>query len=448
MKRTVLTIGVVCIMSLVLPPSRHAAEMGKFSYDDFSEPKQCGICHGDIYREWQQSLMSQAFTHPWDDVEYFKLALPHALKLEKVSEVKAGCIGCHAPVAFLAGDIPPQLPAAGTRANESVSCDICHGITGSTEEVPFNASYVINPGKVKYGSRKDSEPQFHQVEYSGYTGSPELCANCHDERSPFGAWVKETYREWKAGPYGKEGVRCQDCHMHYAPGKAAGMGKERPDIAHHVFHGPHFNQKLKGSVDLALYADSAEAKRGSKVVIRAVLHNGKAGHYVPSGSTEERMLWLEVEAVDGKGNAKRIPVDRKGFPGEEFTIADSQAFAYQAMGEIMEIPGYRGVSRDGRVPDGSRIFRRPYFDPEGRMTICQWYTAKNTDIDYRIGPRETKVETYTWTVPDAFPPQTATIKANLYFSLVPSSVGEFLKLPPDEYEARPVNSATLELNIK
>ena len=79
----------------------------------------------------------------------------------------------------------------------------------------------------------------------------------------------------------------------------------------------------------------------------------------------------------------------------------------------MEIPEYKGVSRDGNLPDGSRIFRRPYFDPQGRMTICQWFTEKNTDIDYRIGPRETRLETYTWNVPDTLSPEIATITATL-----------------------------------
>jgi hypothetical protein len=118
------------------------------------------------------------------------------------------------------------------------------------------------------------------------------------------------------------------------------------------------------------------------------------------------------------------------------------------MGEIMEIPGYKGISRDGKVPDGSRIFRRPFFDPQGRMTICQWFTEKNTDIDYRIGPRETKLETYTWTVPATFSGQSADITATLYYSLVPSSVGEFLKLPPYSYEAKLVNKASLTLKIR
>jgi len=78
--------------------------------------------------------MSQSFTHEWDQVEYFKLALPHTLKLEKVSGVKGGCIACHGPLAFLSGDIPPKPVEAGTRVNEGVSCEICHNITGTTEK--------------------------------------------------------------------------------------------------------------------------------------------------------------------------------------------------------------------------------------------------------------------------------------------------------------------------
>jgi hypothetical protein len=54
--------------------------------------------------------------------------------------------------------------------------------------------------------------------------------------------------------------------------------------------------------------------------------------------------------------------------------------------------------RDG-IPVGDRIFRKPYFDPQGRMTIQQWNTASQ-GVDYRLGPRETKLETFTFTIPD------------------------------------------------
>ncbi|MCK7525399.1 MAG: hypothetical protein MZV64_51230 [Ignavibacteriales bacterium] len=64
--------------------------------------------------------------------------------------------------------------------------------------------------------------------------------------------------------------------------------------------------------------------------------------------------------------------------------------AYQDMGIALNDPNFKGVQRDG-IPIGDRIFRMPYFDPQGRMTIQQWNTASQ-GVDYRIGPRETKLE--------------------------------------------------------
>ena len=435
----------LAILFVLTPYIAKGAEMGKFKYEDFKKPTKCRTCHNGIYQEWQQSLMSQSFTHHWDDVEYFKLALPHALKLDKVAGVKGGCVACHGPLVFLTGDIPPKPPEAETRVNEGVSCEICHSITGSTEKEPFNFSFVIEPGKVKFSPRSDGRSSFHDIEYSKFIRSPELCATCHDEQSPYGAWVKETYREWKAGPYAKEGTSCQDCHMYRAPGKAAIGGKLRTDVAHHTFHGAHFSDKMAGAVDIALYADTNQIAPDSSIKVRAELFNGKVGHSIPSGSSEERMLWLEMVAIDATGKSYDLALDKKGFQGEEHTISNAKVLAYQAMGEIMGMKGFKGVKRDGGIPDGVRIFRRPFFDPQGRMTICQWYTAENTIVDYRIGPRETKIETYSWKIPQDISPGPVTIKAILYYSLVPSSVGEFLQLKPSEYAPIKVNTATLTI---
>jgi len=140
-------------------------------------------------------------------------------------------------------------------------------------------------------------------------------------------------------------------------------------------------------------------------------------------------------------------VKPKEFEGEEYTISDPGALAYQAMGEIMGIKGFKGVKRDGDLPKGIRIFRRPFFDPQGRMTICQWYTVKNTLVDYRIGPQETKTETYALRLPKDIATGKLTIKAILYYSLVPSSVGRFLNLPPSEYKPITVNTAQINVEV-
>jgi hypothetical protein len=157
------------------------------------------------------------------------------------------------------------------------------------------------------------------------------------------------------------------------------------------------------------------------------------------------MLYLQVEAVDSKGKVYHLPVDKKGFEGEEYTIA-SQAKAYQDFAEMMDVPeGFDGLPRDG-IPVGNRIFRMPYFTEKGIMTICQWNTAR-LGIDYRIAPRETKIETFTWTIPDSIPEGTVRIIATLNYRLLVKPVADFLKVPEEESRDRLINRGETAIDI-
>ncbi len=100
-------------------------------------------------------------------------------------------------------------------------------------------------------------------------------------------------------------------------------------------------------------------------------------------------------------------------------------------------PDFKGVQRDG-IPAGNRIFRMPYFDPEGRMTIMQWNTAK-LGPDYRIGPRETKVEKFTFRLPYNTAPGEMKVTATLNYQLLVKPVADYLKVPEDESEIKLVN---------
>ena len=411
--------------------------LGSRKYSDYEKPQTCGTsCHVDFYRQWEQTMMSQAYTHHWDEIEYFKLAVPHAEKDKKVAGVKAGCNGCHAPIAFLAGDVPPPKPSENSRANESVSCDVCHTITGFKGEVPFNFNYISEPGKVKYGPREGLQSPAHETKKSDFIRTGDFCGTCHNEKDPYGIWVKSTHLEWKEGPYSKEGVRCQDCHMTYAPGQNASMAKPLPNVAQHLFHGAHDPGKVRGVVELRIHPDIREAEPGDRVKFTVVLFNQKTGHKFPTGSAEERMLWLHVEAVDAKGTIYHLSVDKKGFAGEEYTIA-ANTLAYQDMGIALNKPDFVGIQRDG-VPEGDRIFRLPYLDPQGRMTIQQWNTASQS-TDYRIGPRESKIETFTWTLPPTLPAGKLKINAVLNYQKLPTPVAQFLGVPMEEVETIQVN---------
>ena len=396
------------------PPRAGDDAFGTRRYEDYERPQACAGCHVDIARQHEQAMMSQAYVHHWDEIEYFELAVPHAEREPKVAGVKAGCNGCHAPLAFLAGDVPPKRPAAGSRANEGVSCDVCHTIVARAGDPSVNFNWVTKPGKVKQGGRKGAVSPYHTTVENPFLKTAEFCGTCHNERDAWGVFVKSTQLEWKEGPHGRAGIVCQECHMPPAPGRSARMGEERKDVRQHLFHGAHDPGKLAGAAEVRVHPELREVEPGDPVKLVAVVVNAKAGHRIPSGSAEERVVWLHVEARDASGKVWHLPVDRRGFEGEEYTIADPRALAYQDIGDIRGVDGFAGLPRDGIVPAGDRIFRLPYFDPKGRMTIAQWNTAK-LGTDYRLAPLEARRETFSWAPPD-LPPGEVTVTTTIWYS--------------------------------
>lgn len=208
-------------------------------------------------------------------------------------------------------------------------------------------------------------------------------------------------------------------------------GVDHPDVRQHLFHGAHDTGKLMGAVEVRIHPSEIEAEPGQGLVFTATVVNAKAGHMIPTGSAEERVVWLDVEAVDGAGGVHHLAVDRKGFDGEELTIASANAMAYQDIGDIKGIEGFAGLKRDGDVPDGDRIFRLPYLDEQGRMTIAQWNTAA-FGVDYRLAPLEARNETFSWTLPEDLPPGTVTVTAKVWYSRLVSSVAEYMGVPAEE----------------
>ncbi len=438
---------VLCAAPALADPIAGGAGQGALPYDSFEPGENCAECHDRFARQHEASLMAQSFTHIWDEVEYFTLALPHARMEPKVAEVEAGCNGCHAPLAYLAGDIPPQRPEAGTRANEGVSCDLCHAIVGFEGEVPFNFNWIVDPGEVKQGARPGLESDYHGIAVNPFLKSAEFCGTCHNEKDPYGMWVKSTHIEWRDGPYGASGITCQGCHMPAAGTELVADGEVYPDARQHTFHGVHYAPKVTGSVEVLLYPEEAEVAPGERLQIGATVMNAKAGHMIPSGSVEERVVWLHVEARDSAGGVHHLPVDLKGFDGEAWTVADPGALAYQAMGEIQGLADFSGLPRDGDVPAGDRIYRMPYLDPQGRMTIAQWYTA-SFGPDYRLPPLAAIDESFTWALPADLPAGPVEVTASVYMTMVVSSVADHLGLPASEREPMLMGRHTVTVAVR
>ncbi len=151
-----------------------------------------------------------------------------------------------------------------------------------------------------------------------------------------------------------------------------------------------------------------------------------------------------MTATDSSGKSWHLPVDPKGFEGEEYTIS-TDVLAYQDMGIAQDKPDFPGVQRDG-IPAGNRIFRMPYFDPLGRMTIQQWNT-KSLGVDYRIGPRETKIETFTWVLPEDIATGKVTFKAALNYQKLVTPVAQYLGVPEEESAPQVINEAVTWVEV-
>ena len=146
-----IALSITAILSLSLRPGGNSNEdlQGKYKYKDFETAKKCRSCHPGIYEQWTQAMMSQAYTHHWDEIEYFDLAVAHGEVDPFFKPVADGCNGCHTPIAFMAGTLPPPRPEENSMANESVSCEVCHLTQSAQTDPPFNFSYMITPGPTK-----------------------------------------------------------------------------------------------------------------------------------------------------------------------------------------------------------------------------------------------------------------------------------------------------------
>ena len=337
----------------------------------------CKTCHPKHLTQWKQSLHAMAHFEPVYDFYFIKASQDSDKKLETF------CASCHTPIAVLNKNIPFPHPLKGpgdTKVNDiendGVQCDFCHLISGVKELK--NSGYEMTPSRTKFGPYKDSETKFHETAYSELHKSSDICGTCHNVDHPVNGIVLEaTYTEWKNGPYAKEGVTCQDCHMtsgltktEIMPGKAAITGKNRDHVSEHYFVGPNLiyasdpgNEKIK-ELSQKLLRSAANIEIGEMnlskggINVEVLVTNKGAGHYIPTGVTEIREVWIELTAQDEAGN--------------EFFHTGK-------------------LDSEGNIEKGSVIYFVDVIDETGTSTTQFWNTVKKVS-DKRIPPKETVTE--------------------------------------------------------
>lgn len=286
--------------------------VNRFEAGAFENPANCAGCHGDIHAAWSKSKHAFAWRDEFYQPDYIKASR----ETEGLTDVFCG--ECHAPTARRTGQIPPPDGSLfDDVSKQGVHCDYCHTVSEVIE--PFNIKTVSDPGSVKRGPRGDGESPYHAVKFSDIHTDPAFCGSCHNVRHPqSGVKVIDTYDDWKEGPYAKDGIRCQDCHMtpgpgvEKNPGKSSPMGEEREHVATHFFPGGSvFFQERKGNeqqrelarqmLEAAAELETESAIESGILKLLVRIKNTGAGHKIPTGVTYIRKIWLEVTVTDDKG---------------------------------------------------------------------------------------------------------------------------------------------------
>ena len=377
------------IISLVLTIALFSSigiAAGSVESSDFDNPSVCKGCHADIYDQWNGSLHSISYTDPL------------YLKLEEIaSEETDGltddyCTKCHVPIGVLSGEVPPiglDNPNLSEVSKNGVFCDFCHSVNGSTGI--GNGAFTVSTDKVKRGPHEDSKSPYHETVFSDLHTKAEFCGMCHDVYHPVnGHPIELTYTEWEEGPYNtgdpETTTYCQDCHMtpgitqyEANPGKSASMGPDREHIYTHNFvggnaavpgllksdvHKKMAEERLKSAAKLEL--EVPEVNPGKEAEIKVKVTNVGAGHKLPTGLTEAREIWIEVLATDSSGKK----------------IYHSGA-----------------LDEEGNVDSDAVMYHTVLADADGNPTLKVW-EVESTISDKRVSPKETKVETYKFMIPE------------------------------------------------
>ncbi len=401
---------------------------GDVRASQFFSPISCGACHPEIFKMWSGSTHSNAWKNPLFQALY-NLGKRTA---EGESEKKNldSCVRCHFPIGHSSGGDP--LPAPDDEKG-GVICDFCHSVRATTGI--GNAPYILSPGNAaameggtKFGPFNDSPETIHQSKYSELHTRSEFCGGCHDVSHAGNAIpIEQTYTEWEEGPYNtgdpKTTVHCQDCHMRQRPGFPSTGSTERPNnpgvaspeimggkkrqhIWTHYFVGGSTNplslppgsdvnrqmaiERLKNAATLELSVEPGY-KKGDVLKFKVCIKNTGAGHYLPTGLTELRQMWLGVSITDAEGK-----------------------ILYQS-GKVDE---------KGTVDPNTTIYHTVFGDKDGKPTLHVW-SATQILSDNRVPPKGQKEENFVCLVPgDVNAP--LKIKTVLYYRSAPQDVVDAL----------------------
>ena len=242
-------------------------------------PESWGTCHPLQYGDWRASIHAAA-SGPGTAGQLVEMWSSDPASA-------SGCYACHAPLAeqrpFIRTasgfdknpDYDPML------ADKGVPCAACH-VRGHERFGPPRRD----------GSLASSAPR-ETLPHHGVTRTPaflvsEFCRSCHQfaPNGPAlnGKLLQDTYAEWRASPFARQGVQCQDCHM--------------PD-RRHQWRGIHDPDMVRSGLTVTARTDAARYRPGNWASLVLTVTSTRVGHAFPTYVTPR--VIMRIELLDGDG---------------------------------------------------------------------------------------------------------------------------------------------------
>ncbi|HKO22641.1 MAG TPA: multiheme c-type cytochrome [Candidatus Eisenbacteria bacterium] len=250
----------------------------------------CKQCHLGITESWQRSAHSKA--------ERSQNLLFGRMYFQSLKTTRGGtflnCGPCHEATTYVNQDFNFVRDVS----HEGVSCVYCHMVSApgpSTGNPPFE----LDLGSY-YGSIRNPVPtNSHKSEYSTYLRTSGFCGGCHAYKNQNGVTISDTYAEWKASKYAKQGVSCQTCHMPGQPGRVSYLGPSRPKVPDHSFSAEIAEMAQPGPAETMVLRGTKSAS-GDSLTLSAVVTNTGWGHSLPTGN-DQNMVIVRIRVLTADG---------------------------------------------------------------------------------------------------------------------------------------------------
>jgi len=443
MKAFHIKVPVVVLVFLVLLTGMKGTgdpENQKKKYHYFENPAICSGCHWDKYETWSSSQHAKGFTGDFFQAQFYKNVLPSRVLGPEVANAQEDCIGCHSPSAFLSGDREPAasrqtdnhwdpMEDYRTRADRGIFCDFCHTLDRFENDPPFNHDYISHSTAevdIKRGDLEYPWSPHHETMTSEIYEDVPICASCHNELNPYNVWVKATHHEYSESEFAERGIPCQSCHMQPMGGKPAKMGYLRPHNTDHWFGGG-FEEFVEGAAGVYIQEIPEQVSKGQELDFEIMVKALAVGHSFPTGSVEERDVWLHVSLCNETGEeVLHIPIPpNPEDPNDGYFITSNAKVAYPNHSTLCE-----PIERDG-LTEGDRLYHSAFLDSEGKFTFAQWLCVE--EIENRLDPLEERLEKYNISLPRNLESGSYYLQAVLNYRRMPDPLADYF-----EIDRRPV----------